>query len=300
MQSLRVALVQAGWPGDRQVLMRQYRELVAEAAGRGATLVGLPELSLSPYFPGTRDKAGFQWAEALPGGESERFFAELARQHRITLVGSLFEKTPEGRYYDTATTHNAEGALIGQTRKIHIPSGEGYHETDFFEGSADYPVFDIGPLSMATPTCYDQWFPELARIYTLNGAEFIFYPTAIGSEPTDPQMDSMEMWQTVMRGHAVANGVFIGAANRIGRENAVTFYGSSFICDPMGRVLAQAGRDTTEVITADLDPSTLTRWRALFPLMHQRRPQTYGRLLDAADSPPPARWKAQDGRLDVE
>jgi N-carbamoylputrescine amidase len=120
----------------------------------------------------------------------------------------------------------------------------------------------------------------MARISALNGAEFIFYPTAIGSEPTDPAMDSSEMWQTVMRGHAIANGVFIGAANRIGRENGLTFYGRSFVCDPMGRVLAQAGRDSEEVLLADLDPAVFHRWRGLFPLLGQRMPQTYGRIVE--------------------
>ncbi|MBC7813466.1 MAG: hydrolase, partial [Burkholderiales bacterium] len=132
----------------------------------------------------------------------------------------------------------------------------------------------------ATPTCYDQWFPELARIYSLNGAEFIFYPTAIGAEPTDPNIDTMESWQTVMRGHAVANGVYIGAANRIGEENSLRFYGSSFVCDPMGRIIAQAGRDTAEFITADLDPQLFEHWRRLFPLLRQRKPATYQRILD--------------------
>src|SRR5262249_34105236 len=138
-------------------------------------------------------------------------------------------------------------------------------------GGNTYPTYSIGMIKIATPTCYDQWFPELSRIYTLNGAEFIYYPTAIGSEPTDPEIDSQDSWQIVMRGQAIANGVFIAAANRIGEENGVRFYGSSFICDPMGKVLAQAGRNTTEVITADLDERTFYRWRKLFPLLKQRR-----------------------------
>src|SRR5690606_32118018 len=142
-------------------------------------------------------------------------------------------------------------------RKIHIPSGEGDHETDFFEGGSGYPVFERGTLHIATPICYDQWFPGLARIYILNGAELIYYPTPIDSEPTDPDIDTQEAWQTVMRGHAIANGVFIAAANRIGQENAVRFYGSSFICAPTGAILAQAGRDTTEVLVADLEPHLL-------------------------------------------
>jgi N-carbamoylputrescine amidase len=291
MQPIRVALVQVAWLGSREAMMAQYRALVAQVAGKGAQLVCLPEFSLSPYFPGKRDKAGYQWGEPLRGGVSDQFFGELAREHHITLVGSLFEQADDGHYYDTATLHAPDGQLIGSTRKIHIPSGEGYHETDFFGGWHEYPVYDLGALKLATPTCYDQWFPELARIYSLNGAEFIFYPTAIGSEPTDPAFDSREMWQTVMCGHAIANGVFVGAANRIGEENGVRFYGSSFVCDPTGRILAQAGRGTCEVILADLDPHILAHWRELFPLLHQRKPATYGRIAEPFDQPPPERWK---------
>ena len=183
------------------------------------------------------------------------------------------------------------GDLVGTTRKIHIPSGEGYHETDFFGGGDDYPVWQTDAVKVAAPTCYDQWFPELARIYSLNGAEYIFYPTAIGSEPTDPDMDSAEMWQTVMRAHAITNGVFIGAANRVGHENAVTFYGSSFICDPTGQVLAQASRDATEVITATLDPAVMERWRGLFPLLQQRMPHTYAPITRTATENLPERFQ---------
>lgn len=279
--AIRVALVQLGWPGDRDKMITNYRQLVAEAAARGAALVCLPELSISPYFPATRNPRGFEWAEPLADGPSAQFFAELARTHAVHIVGSLFERTTDGHFFDTATLHDPYGRLVGVTRKIHIPSGEGYHETDFFEAGDSYPVHTAATLKLALPTCYDQWFPELARIYALNGAEFIFYPTAIGSEPTAPEIDTQEAWQTVMRGHAIANGLFIGAANRIGSEGGLRFYGSSFVCDPMGRILAQAGRDTTEVITADLNPATMQRWRELFPLLRQRRPGAYGRLLVA-------------------
>lgn len=295
MQKIRVALIQLAWPGDRATMQDTYRQLVREAAEDGAHLVCLPEFSVSPYFPGTRDTAGFRWAESLSGGASSRFFSELSRTNNVIVVGSLFEETLEGDYYDTATIHGTDGELFGYTRKVHIPSGEGYHETDFFGGGVEFPVHDIGAVKLAAPTCYDQWFPELARIYAMNGAEFIFYPTAIGSEPTDPDFDSRDAWQTVMRGHAVANGVYIAAANRIGIENGVTFYGSSFICDPTGNILAQAGRDTTEVIIADLDPQALMRYRDLFPLLHQRKPHTYSRLTESIDSPPPPRWQDEDG-----
>lgn len=291
MQSLRVALVQLAWPGSRAAMMDDYRRLIAEAAGRGALLVCLPELSISPYFPATRDKSGFEWMEALSGGPTETFFGSLASEHGVTIIASLFEKADDGHLYDTATIHGPDGKLAGFTRKIHIPSGEGYHETDFFESGGDYPVFEVGTVALATPTCYDQWFPELARIYTMNGAEFIFYPTAIGSEPTDPDFDSQESWQTVMRGHAIANGVFVAAANRVGAENGLRFYGSSFVCAPTGKILAQAGRDTTEVIIADLDAHLFDHWRELFPLLHQRRPHTYARITEPVAAPPPTRWK---------
>lgn len=278
MQAIRVALIQVGWLGSRDAMMEQYRQLIGRAVSVGAELVCLPEFSLSPYFASTRDQAGFAWAEPIVGGESEQFFRQQATEHEITLIGSLFEKAEDGRYFDTATLHSPNGDLIGTTRKIHIPSGEGYNETDFFEGWDEYPVFDIGALKVATPTCYDQWFPELARIYTLNGAEFVFYPTAIGSEPTDPAIDTQNSWETVMRGHAIANGIFVGAANRIGQEGNVRFYGSSFVCDPTGKILARAERDTVEVVIADLEPYTLTHWRELFPLLRQRRPAIYQRI----------------------
>lgn len=295
MQTVHMALVQHRWTGQRDTMKALVRELVETAAERGAQLIGLPEFSISPYFAGTRDKAGFQWAESLTDGESVRFFNALARQFNVTIIGSLFEVTPAGDYYDTATVHAPSGELTHLTRKVHIPSGEGYHETDFFKGSDEFPVHALEQINLAAPTCYDQWFPELARIYALKGAELIFYPTAIGSEPTDPEFDSASAWQTVMRGHAVANGVFIGAANRVGTENAVTFYGSSFICDPTGKVIAQAGRDKPEVIDAVLDVAVRDRYLQLFPLLHQRRPTTYQPILEKYAQPPAERWRGEAG-----
>jgi N-carbamoylputrescine amidase len=287
---MRVALIQLSWAGQRSSMRDAYRPLVAEAAQRGAQVICLPEFSLSPYFAGRRDPSGFDWAEPLRGGESDRFFSGLAQEYGVALIASLFERDTDDRCYDTATVHGPDGNLIGFTRKVHIPSGDGYHETDYFGGGSDYPVHDVLGLRVAVPTCYDQWFPELARICALRGAEFIYYPTAIGSEPNDADMDSMPMWQTVMRGHAIANGLFIGAANRTGTENNVTFYGSSFLCDPMGNILAQAGRDTTEVIVADLDAAVMARWRGLFPLLHQRKPHLYGGILTAYQAPDRPDW----------
>jgi len=261
-------------------MQAQYRTLIAEAIERGAEYICLPEFSLSPYFPGTRDETGFNWAEPIPDGPSSHFFSELSNQFDVVVIGSLYEQANDGCLYDTATVHAASGELLGVTRKVHIPSGDGYHETDFFAGSDQFPVTKLDAVSIATPTCYDQWFPELARIYSLAGAELIVYPTAIGEEPGDPDMDSQPAWETVMRGHAIANGVFVAAINRVGSENGIRFYGSSFVCDPSGRIIAQAGRDTTEVVIADLHPSDMLRWREHFPLLHQRRPDTYKDILD--------------------
>lgn len=291
----RLALLQTRWLGDVDAMQRQLRTMTAEAVAAGADLIGLPEFSLNPYFAVTRDPAGFEWAEPLPGGVSEQFFADLSRDFGVAVIGSLYEHTPEGHYYDTATVH-ADGRLVGLTRKIHIPSGDGYHETAFFGGADAFPIHAAAGVQLATPTCYDQWFPELARIFTLKGAQLIYYPTAIGSEPNDPSMDSRAAWQRVMQGHAVANGVFVAACNRVGTEGTNTFYGSSFVCDPSGAILAQAGRDTVEVVVADVDLAVLHKWRAFFPLLHQRRIGVYGDLLRpwAGDDKP--EWLAEAER----
>ena len=290
MNDIHIALAQGHWTGNQESTKSLYRRLVAEAASTGAGLICLPEFSILPYFPGRRDPAGFSWAEPLRGGPSDQFFAELARTHQVSIIGSLFERDAGGKHWDTATIHDSSGILRHFTRKLHIPSGEGYHETDYFAGGDQYPVHDLGAVKLAAPTCYDQWFPELARIYALEGAELITYPTAIGSEPTAPDFDSSAAWRVVMRGHAAANGVFIAACNRIGTENAVTFYGSSFICDPLGNVLAQASRDNDEVVHAVLPAAQRQQYLELFPLLHQRRPQHYSRLLSGIAESPPPRW----------
>lgn len=282
MKPMRVALIQTHWPGDRPAMMDTYRRLVKQAAEGGAELVCLQEFTLSPYFASSLDKSGFDWAEPLRGGPSDQFFSEVAGENAVFLIGSLFERDEDGRYWDTATLHSPQGEMIGYTRKVHIPEGEGYHENHFFGGSDEFPVHDIDGLKLSIPTCYDQWFPEMSRISALNGAEFIFYPTAIGSEPTAPEIDTQAAWQMVMRGQAIANGVYIAAANRVGIEG-VQFYGSSFICDPMGNIIAEAGRDGTEIITADLDPDLFAQWRELFPLLRQRRPAVYEALTASSE-----------------
>ncbi|PKN94984.1 MAG: hydrolase [Chloroflexi bacterium HGW-Chloroflexi-6] len=276
MQNIRVALIQTRWPGTRQIMQAVYHQKIAEAAAKGAQLVCLQEFTLSPYFASTLDPAGFDWAEPLEGGPTHDFLGKLAQKHGLFIIGSIFEREGE-KYWDTATIYNPQGNLHGFTRKVHIPQGEGYHENHFFAGSDRYPIHDVLGVKIAIPTCYDQWFPEMSRICALNGAKFIFYPTAIGSEPTNPGVDTKDSWQTVMRGQAIASGVFIAAANRVGLEG-VTFYGSSFICEPNGTIIIQASRDRDELLVTDLDPAALQEWRRLFPLLQQRRPSAYGRI----------------------
>ncbi|MEM8860498.1 MAG: nitrilase-related carbon-nitrogen hydrolase, partial [Chloroflexota bacterium] len=271
MENTTIAVVQTDWAGNRPDMIKKIESLVAEAAEKGAQVVCLQEFTFSPYFASVKEDTNFERAESITDGESVTVFSRLAQANNIILIGSIYEKDEEGNFWDTATVHGPEGNLIGFTRKVHIPQGAGYYEDYYFNGDSEYPIHQLAGLKAAIPTCYDQWFPEMSRICALNGAEFIFYPTAIGSEPEAPELDTAEAWQTVMRGQAIANGVFIAAANRTGKEG-VEFYGSSFICDPMGNIIAQAGRDTTEVLVAELDAAVFEQWRYLFPLLQQRRP----------------------------
>ncbi|MDJ0791504.1 MAG: nitrilase-related carbon-nitrogen hydrolase [Acidimicrobiia bacterium] len=294
MKPVRFGLTQTAWTGDQESMVEQQADLVSQAAEQGATLVLLQEFSIGPYFAGVTDDVGFSWAEPLRGGPSDLAFSRFASDNGITVIGSIYEIDETGEYWDTATVHGPSGTLEHYTRKVHIPSGEGYYETHFFGGYDEYPVHDLGSVQLAAPTCYDQWFPELARIYALEGAELICYPTAIGAEPTDPDMDSQPSWETVMRGHAIANGVFVAAANRVGEENGIPFYGSSFVCAPSGEILARASRTEPEVLVVDLEPSDLDHWRELFPLLHQRRPDTYNRITGTPVGDAPDRWQGQD------
>jgi len=276
---VRIGLVQQRWRPDPLDHARALRQGVLAAAQRGAQVICLQELTLHRYFADAKDPTHFALAEPIGDGPTSALCRALAVEAGAYVVGSLFERA-DGRYFNTAVIFDPRGHLVGYTRKQHIPSGSGYHEDYYFEpGDSDYPVHDLGCVRLAIPTCYDQWFPELARIYALNGAELIVYPTAIGSEPDCPDLDTQPCWQTVMRGHAIANGIFIAAVNRTGNEGVVDFYGSSFICDPLGRLLARAPRRRPAVIVAELDFAVMALWRRLFPLLDQRQPTRYGQLV---------------------
>jgi N-carbamoylputrescine amidase len=251
--------------------------------------VCLQELTLSRYFavdPGGPQATGAQ-PEELPGGATYRFAARVARETGVYVHASLYERADadDGLGYNTAIVVAPDGQLLARTRKLHIPITAGYHEDRYFRpGPGDAPAFPlltIAPARLGFPTCWDQWFPELARAYSLEGADVLVYPTAIGSEPDHPEFDTQPLWEQVIVGNAIANGVFMVAVNRIGEEPPLRFYGSSFICDPYGRKLVQAPRDEPAVLVADLDLDQRRDWLELFPFLSTRRPDTYSPLTEA-------------------
>jgi N-carbamoylputrescine amidase len=293
---LRVALVQTRWheePNQHQDALRAGIKLAAEA---GAKIVFLPELTLSRY-PADTKPTGIpnETAEQLVGGPTHNFAAAAASEFGIVVHASLYEFQPfeDGRALNTAIMVSTSGEIIARTPKLHIPVTAGYYEDQYFQpGPADgepYPVYDLylgGVHSrIGLPTCWDEWFPEVARNYSLRGAEVLAYPTAIGSEPDHPEFDTEPLWQKVIVGNGIANGTFMVVPNRWGNEGAISFYGSSFISDPFGRVLARAGRDTDEVLVADLDLDQRRDWLDLFPFLATRRPDTYNALVEPVVNP---------------
>lgn len=276
--------VQQAWNPDPSLHAESLRQGIALAAGRGASLVCLQELTLSPYFaiePDDRDSVE-RYRETIPDGPTTRFAMETAREFDVYVHASLYEEVEGDELgFNTAICASPSGELVARTRKVHIPVTAGYHEDRYFRpGDSGFPVVRLGDARVGFPTCWDQWFPELARAYSLAGAELIVYPTAIGSEPDHPAFDTEPLWQKVIVANGIANGTFMVAINRIGVEGPVTFYGSSFISDPYGRILARAPRDRPAVIVADLDLDQRADWLELFPFLDTRRPDAYGPLTD--------------------
>jgi len=285
---LRVAAVQQRWHVDAEEHVGALRDGISLAALDGAELVCLQELTLLPYFAvSNHPGAGGILAEPIPGGRTTDFASQAARDYGVYVAASLFERAPDGAGYNTAICVSPQGEIVARTRKTHIPAGAGYHENLYFApGDSGFPVTDVLGVRCGFPTCYDQWFPEVARGYALVGADVVLYPTAIGSEPDHPAFDTQPLWERVIAAQGITNGLFMVAVNRIGTEGVVTFYGSSFISDPYGRVLVQAPRDEPAVLVADLDLDQRRDWLELFPLLIGRRPEMYGGLPPTASSPP--------------
>jgi len=290
---VRVGLVQHGWRSDADELAKVLRDGIDRAAGEGAALVCLPEITLlrypadTPAGPNPGDTA-----EDLLDGPTFALAAEAARANGVFVHASLYEKSPaaDGLGFNTAILVTPSGELAGRTRKMHIPISAGYYEDTYFRpGPAEgnpYPVYEPAGLGakLGMPTCWDEWFPEVARNYSLGGAEIVVYPTAIGSEPVFPAFDTQPLWQQVIVANGINSGLFMVVPNRIGDEGAVTFYGSSFISDPYGRVLVQAPRDEEAVLVADLDLDQRRDWLELFPFLLTRRPESYGALTAPVDA----------------
>jgi len=283
-EPFRIGLVQQRWHEDPQEHRAVLAEGVRMAAAEGARLVCLQELTLSPYFAVTADGPGANGsaAESIPDGPTTEFATELARESGAHVHATLYERADDGELgFNTAICVSPEGDLAARTRKQHIPVSAGYYEDHYFRpGDSGTPVVELAGGRFGFPTCWDQWFPELARAYSLGGAEVLVYPTAIGSEPDHPDFDTQPLWERVIVANGIANGTFMVAVNRIGEEPPLRFYGSSFVSDPYGRVLAQAPRDRPAVIVADLDLDQRRDWLALFPFLTTRRPDAYGVLVD--------------------
>jgi N-carbamoylputrescine amidase len=280
---LRVGAVQHRWHPDPTEHRAALAEGVRLAAGEGARLVCLQELTLSPYFAVTPDgpRPGVE-PEPLEAGPTAAFAAELAVETGVYVHASLWEARPgQDLGYNTAIVMAPDGTLASRTRKLHIPITAGYFEDRYFEpgpsGEVAHPL-PIDGAQFGFPTCWDQWFPELARAYALAGTDVLVYPTAIGSEPDHPGFDTEPLWETVILGNGIANGTFMVAVNRIGTEDPLSFYGSSFISDPYGRKLVQAPRDEPAVLVAELDLEQRKDWLTLFPFLNTRRPEAYGGL----------------------
>jgi N-carbamoylputrescine amidase len=288
----RIGAVQERWhldPDEHRAALATGVEL---AAREGARLVCLQELTLSRYFavdPGGPEAVGAE-PEELPGGPTHRFAAQLAADNGVHVHASLYERAEaaDGLGFNTAIVVGPDGELVARTRKLHIPVTAGYYEDHYFRpgpaGSDPFPVLALGEARLGLPTCWDQWFPEVARAYSLGGAEVLIYPTAIGSEPDHPEFDTEPLWERVIVANGIANGVFMVAVNRTGEEAPLRFYGSSFISDPYGRVLVQAPRDEPAVLVADLDLDQRRDWLELFPFLTTRRPDAYGQLVEGGEA----------------
>jgi N-carbamoylputrescine amidase len=280
-----LALIQMPCHRAREENLAHAVGLIGEAARQGAQLVVLPELFLGPYFcQRPDDRAAFALAEPIPGPTALALAAAARANHVILVGGSLFERGDDGRFYNTTPVFDTEGRLIGSYRKTHIPEDVLYHEQHYFApGNTGIRVFDTPVGRMAPLICYDQWYPEAARIASLGGAEIIVYPTAIGviDEAVEANItgDWEQMWRTAQLGHAAVNNVFVAAVNRVGREGHITFWGGSFIADPAGAVLARAS-SAEEIVIAECDLSRVAALQNAWRFLANRRPAIYGPLID--------------------
>jgi N-carbamoylputrescine amidase len=278
----RIGLIQMACSQDPNENLAKAEWRIREAAGKGAQIVCMQELFRSQYFCQREDAALFDLAEPVPGPTSESF-ARLARELQVAIIGSVFERRAAGVYHNTALVIDADGSLLGIYRKMHIPDDPGYYEKYYFTpGDLGFPCFDTRFARVAPLVCWDQWYPEAARLAALAGAQVLFYPTAIGWHPAEKARDGaaqFDAWRTIQRAHAIANGLYVAAVNRVGYEGppetGLEFWGGSFVADPFGQVLAEASHDREETLIVECDPRRIEEVRRNWPFLRDRRIDAY-------------------------
>ena len=286
-EKFTVALIQMSCSPDPQENFAKAEARIREAAKRGAQIVCLQELIRSQYFCREENPDFFELAEPVPGPSTEAL-SNLAHGLNIALIGSLFERRAAGIYHNTAAVLDADGSLLGKYRKMHIPDDPLYYEKFYFTpGDLGFPNFDTRFARVGVLVCWDQWYPEGARLASLGGANILFYPTAIGWHPSEKQefgAAQLDAWRTIQRAHAIANGVFVAAANRVGFEgtpqSGLEFWGHSFVCDPFGQILAEASADKEEILIVECDPSRVEEVRRNWPFLRDRRIDAYSPILE--------------------
>ena len=287
MSKVKVGIVQMSCTADKQQNLQKAIVKVREAAQKGAQIVCLQELFTSLYFCDVEDHDNFQLAEAIPGPSTDEL-SKVAAELGVVIIASLFEKRAQGLYHNTTAVLDADGAYLGKYRKMHIPDDPGFYEKFYFTpGDLGYKVFKTKFATIGVLICWDQWYPEAARITALMGAEILFYPTAIGWATTQDEATNVEQynaWQTIQRSHAVANGVHVVSVNRVGEEAGVKFWGGSFFANPFGALIHQTSTDDEEVVVQELDLGKTDFYRTHWPFLRDRRIDSYQpitkRLLD--------------------
>ena len=276
VSTITVGLVQMACSSDVDKNLASAIESICAAAKKGAQIICLPELFLTQYFCQTEDTQNFSLAESLPGPTSETL-SKLAKELEVVLIVPLFEKRTEGIYHNTALVIDADGTIAGTYRKMHIPDDPCFFEKFYFTpGDTGFKSFPTRYGRVGVLICWDQWFPEAARLTTLSGAQFLFYPTAIGYQDEDAKESNQQItaWETIQKSHAISNGVFLGSVNRVGRENALTFWGRSFICNPFGKVIGQAENEP-EIVIAQCSLPEIESVRQNWPFLRDRRVDAY-------------------------
>ena len=295
---VKIGLIQTSVSEDLDLNLKRSIEKVKEAAGRGARIVCLPELYRTRYFPQWEKKDASLLAETIPG-ESTQAFSALAREYQIVIIVPVFERDEQG-YYNSVVVIDADGSLQKTYRKIHIPHDPLFYEKSYFSPGDELQVYDTRYARFAVQICYDQWFPEAARVAALQGAEIIFYPTAIGwikGEESPSEGDWHDAWETIQRSHAIANGIYVATVNRVGQEDDLNFWGGSFVCDSFGKVLARASDKDEEILVNELDLAKNEEVREGWGFFRNRRPEIYWPLIEMVHEPEKAGRKAEQKGL---